>query len=112
MSSAASQYEVTQSRAFTRWMNANLTKSGLSINDVNTDLQDGLLLVALLEQLTGKVRSLALLAFCSLPVRAFFLPLALTCPSVTAESWQDQPQARVSHSEGQQPLGYLFLPQG
>jgi hypothetical protein len=53
-SAAAAQYELTQTRAFTRWMNANLTKSGLVVNDL-TDLQDGLVLVALLEQLTGKV---------------------------------------------------------
>ncbi len=67
MSSAAAQYELTQSRAFTRWMNANLTKSGLVVNDL-TDLQDGLVLVALLEQLTGKVRKMSSsFFFCVLP---------------------------------------------
>jgi len=43
-----------QQKAFTRWCNTILEKRNLTINDLTTDLNDGILLVQLLEILTSK----------------------------------------------------------
>ena len=39
---------------FTRWANEHLKQADTVINDLNTDLHDGLKLIALLEVLSGK----------------------------------------------------------
>lgn len=43
-----------QSKAFSRWCNVVLEKKKLKVNNLSTDLKDGLLLVQMLEQLTEK----------------------------------------------------------
>jgi filamin len=43
-----------QKRTFTRWMNAFLKKRGLKVDDIATQLSDGLLLINLLEIISGK----------------------------------------------------------
>ena len=43
-----------QEKTFTRWISQRIKPKKLSINDLSTDLQDGVLLYALMEVLSGK----------------------------------------------------------
>ncbi|XP_062322879.1 uncharacterized protein clmnb isoform X1 [Osmerus eperlanus] len=45
--------EAIQKRTFTRWINAHLEKFPIKVEDLFTDIQDGRVLLALLEELSG-----------------------------------------------------------
>lgn len=47
------QWKIFQKNTFTRWANEHLKKTDLLIEDLETDLSDGLRLVALVEVLSG-----------------------------------------------------------
>ncbi|CAH8547237.1 unnamed protein product, partial [Heterobilharzia americana] len=47
------QWKIFQKNTFTRWTNEHLKKVGLHIDDLETDLSDGLRLAALVEILSG-----------------------------------------------------------
>ena len=47
-------WKVIQKNTFTRWTNEQLKGSKLVINDLEKDLADGLKLIALIENLSGK----------------------------------------------------------
>jgi actinin alpha len=46
-------WEQIQKKTFTRWINSHLAKVGLKIDEITTDLSDGLKLIRLLEVLSG-----------------------------------------------------------
>lgn len=48
------EWKRIQQKTFTRWCNEHLKKSSLFIRDLNTDLQDGTLLISLIEMLADK----------------------------------------------------------
>jgi len=50
----AEKVAAVQKRTFTRWVNYHLSEKKLKVNDLYTDLNDGLILITLLEVLTGK----------------------------------------------------------
>jgi hypothetical protein len=52
---ANQQWEETQTKAFTNWLNHVLSKRGIKITNAETELSDGIAFVALLEELSGKV---------------------------------------------------------
>ena len=47
------QWKLIQKNTFTRWANEHLKTAGKSMNDLTTDLSDGLRLAALVEVLAG-----------------------------------------------------------
>ena len=49
-----SDWKRIQQRTFTRYVNHHLKDKGLKIEDLQTDLSDGLKLIALVEKLSGK----------------------------------------------------------
>ena len=49
-------WEDRQKKAFTRWMNAKLEDRGINIQDLYTDLRDGVALYNLLEVLSNQVQ--------------------------------------------------------
>jgi len=51
--SANAEWKNIQKNAFSRWANERLRASGLEINDLATDLSDGILLIRLTESLAG-----------------------------------------------------------
>jgi spectrin beta len=46
--------EATQKKTFTKWTNSFLSKAGLKVNDLFTDLGDGMMLTKLLEIISGE----------------------------------------------------------
>ena len=48
------EWKRIQQNTFTRWANEHLKQADTVINDLSTDLHDGLKLIALLEVLSGK----------------------------------------------------------
>ena len=48
------QWKIIQKNTFTRWANEHLKTINKNINDLETDLSDGLRLVGLVEVLSGK----------------------------------------------------------
>ena len=48
------EWKRIQQNTFTRWANEHLKQADAVINDLSTDLHDGLKLIALLEVLSGK----------------------------------------------------------
>jgi hypothetical protein len=46
-------YAEVQKRTFTKWVNANLAKKGLKVDDLFMDLRDGTRMIALLEVISG-----------------------------------------------------------
>ena len=91
MSSAQSAWELIQAKSFANWMNASLQKRGLSVSNLENDLQDGLLLVALLEELTSKVRYFGVVLVGASSFFFFFffffLSLSLVCFELTFFRW-------------------------
>ena len=57
------EWEDIQTKTFRNWLNHILSKRGIKINNPETDLQDGTTLHALLEELSGQVRTASALAF-------------------------------------------------
>lgn len=53
LSGPSREWESTQSNTFRNWVNFVLGKRGLRVTDLATDMGDGLLFIALLEQLSG-----------------------------------------------------------
>ena len=51
---ADAKWQRTQQNDLTRWVNEQLSYTDISINDLETDLSDGLKLIALIECLTGE----------------------------------------------------------
>ena len=51
---ADAEWKRIQQNTFTRWANEHLKQADKSINDLETDLSDGLKLIALIEVLSGK----------------------------------------------------------
>lgn len=49
MSILDKEWENTQERAFTRWINSHLKKRDMEVQDLSTDLQDGVKLINLYE---------------------------------------------------------------
>ena len=47
-------WAIAQKVTFTAWMNENLKRSGVKVKDLFTDLEDGLILIKLMEVLSGK----------------------------------------------------------
>lgn len=47
-------WAVAQKTSFTAWMNDKLKKSGVRVKDLFNDLDDGLILIKLMEVLSGK----------------------------------------------------------
>ena len=41
-------------KTFTRWMNVHLAKRGLKVHNLSSDLQDGTLLINVLEEISGQ----------------------------------------------------------
>ncbi|KAM9963498.1 hypothetical protein ACTFIW_006729 [Dictyostelium discoideum] len=54
MSSSHANWENIQIDSFTSWINQHLSERGLSVKDLSVDFQDGVLLLNLLEILSGK----------------------------------------------------------
>ncbi|KAK5582495.1 hypothetical protein RB653_004080 [Dictyostelium firmibasis] len=54
MSSSHANWENIQIDSFTSWINQHLSERGLSVKDLSVDFQDGVLLINLLEILSGK----------------------------------------------------------
>lgn len=50
----APEWELAQKRTFTRWVNLSLAKRGMSVDDITTDLADGVSLINLVEVLSDK----------------------------------------------------------
>eukprot|EP00026_Physarum_polycephalum_P006104 Phypoly_transcript_06145.p1 GENE.Phypoly_transcript_06145~~Phypoly_transcript_06145.p1 ORF type:complete len:556 (-),score=104.69 Phypoly_transcript_06145:172-1758(-) len=48
------QWAEVQKRTFTRWMNVHLAKRGLKVENLSSDLQDGVLLINVLEEISGQ----------------------------------------------------------
>ena len=48
------EWKRIQQNTFTRWANEHLKQADMIINDLSTDLHDGLKLIALIEVLSGK----------------------------------------------------------
>jgi len=48
------QWAEVQKRTFTRWMNVHLSKRGLKVENLSNDLQDGVLLINVLEEISGQ----------------------------------------------------------
>jgi hypothetical protein len=49
-----SEYEAVQKKTFTKWANSFLKERNMQIGELYTDLQDGRMLIALLEQLSNE----------------------------------------------------------
>ena len=47
-------WAIAQKVTFTAWMNEKLKHSGVNVKDLFTDLEDGLILIRLMEVLSGK----------------------------------------------------------
>jgi cortexillin 1/2 len=47
-------WELVQIKAFTSWINGYLTKRDMGLEDIRTDLSDGIRLICFLELLSGK----------------------------------------------------------
>lgn len=48
------QWAEVQKRTFTRWLNVHLVPRGLKVENISTDLEDGVALINLLEQISGQ----------------------------------------------------------
>jgi len=48
------QWAEVQKRTFTRWLNVHLVNRGVKVNDLSQDLNDGLVLIYVLEEISGK----------------------------------------------------------
>jgi hypothetical protein len=48
------QWQESQIRSFTRWINGYISKRGLKVEHLEEDMKDGVILINLLEVLTGK----------------------------------------------------------
>jgi filamin len=48
------QWAEVQKRTFTRWFNVHLAKRGLKVENLSSDLSDGIMLINLLEEISGK----------------------------------------------------------
>jgi hypothetical protein len=90
-SQANQAWESIQARTFARWMNAMLAKtsSSLTVNSIETDLADGLILATVLEALSGKV-----CCFGEKKKNKKILPL---CSSSVETGYKDQSKAGVSN---------------
>ena len=47
------KWEIIQTKTFTNWVNSHLVKRGKKIESVKTDLSDGVMLLHLLESISG-----------------------------------------------------------